>query len=191
MDPFQLFEQWYTKESSESKLPLPAACCLSTLGLDGYPNARFVSLKEFVNNTFVVTGPLKSRKGREISHDPRVALTFWWPMTQRQVRIQGDASFLSEELANDFFAKRNRESQLVSTLFEQGELMESIEEMQRRFIKSKGDFSFDNIDKPKHWGGFIIQPRRIEFMEFKETRLHERRLFKVENDDWVMQVLQP
>ena len=91
MDPFLTFEEWYQEELNQTQVNIPSACCLSTNGLDGYPNARFVSLKEITNGAFVVTGPLNSRKGLEISQSSKVSLTFWWTLTERQVRIQGDA----------------------------------------------------------------------------------------------------
>ena len=78
MDPFIQFHKWYREAVQKCAAAIPSACCFSTNGLDGFPNARFVSLKEIVVRKFVVCGPQSSRKGREIAADGRVALTFWW-----------------------------------------------------------------------------------------------------------------
>ena len=96
MNPLLLFEKWFNDEKKVSNLKLPAACCLSTIGLDGYPNSRFVSLKEISNESFVITGPLSSRKGREIENCSKAALSFWWTSTERQIRIQGNISKISK-----------------------------------------------------------------------------------------------
>ena len=64
MNPISLFQNWFKEESSQNNLKLPAACCLSTHGLDNYPNARFVSLKEVSKDGFIVTGSMQSRKGK-------------------------------------------------------------------------------------------------------------------------------
>src|SRR5215217_8011137 len=111
MNPFQLFKDWYGLELQLAKVRIPSACCLSTSGLDGYPNARFVSLKDVVDNTFIVTGPMSSRKGNEIDRSNKVALTFWWTETERQVRIQGEAKKISAQLADKYFFERSRNSQ--------------------------------------------------------------------------------
>ena len=75
--PLDLFAEWLNKETSLTKVRIPTACCLSTVGLDGFPNSRFVSLKELAENKFVVTGSLISRKAFEINDNNKVALTFW------------------------------------------------------------------------------------------------------------------
>ena len=106
-NPIALFLKWFDEESAMSEANIPSAVCLSTLGLDGFPNARFVSLKKVRNDSFVVTGPLQSRKGIEIEADNKVALTFWWTGTERQVRIQGGASKITESLATIYFDARN------------------------------------------------------------------------------------
>ena len=69
MNPITLFQNWFAEAVEASSASIPSACCLSTLGLDGYPNARFVSLKEIVEDSFVVTGSLASRKGLEIAEN--------------------------------------------------------------------------------------------------------------------------
>src|SRR5688572_28953639 len=89
--PFPIFTQWYEEELRSLSGKIPSVVCLSTVGRDGYPNSRFVSLKEIKNETFVFTGPLYSRKGLEIMQDNKVSLAFWWAGTERQIRIQGDA----------------------------------------------------------------------------------------------------
>src|SRR5690606_31919825 len=110
MTPIAYFNKWFQEELNLTKVRIPYACCLSTMGTDGYPNARFVSLKEVTESSFVVTGPIISRKGIEINTNNKVALTFWWTETERQVRIQGDATTISGKLADKYFAERSRDS---------------------------------------------------------------------------------
>lgn len=120
-NPIEIFKEWFTQESSFTKVAIPTACCLSTIGIDNYPNARFVSLKGIEENNFVVTGTISSMKGLEIKQTNKIALTFWWTETERQVRIQGNAKELSNELADKYFSERNRDSQIVSIVSNQGQ----------------------------------------------------------------------
>ncbi|MEM1003582.1 MAG: pyridoxal 5'-phosphate synthase [Bacteroidota bacterium] len=190
MTVFQKFTDWWTEERGLSKAKLPDACAFSTIDINGFPNARYVSLKAVTHDGFLVTGPTNSRKGQEIKTDPKAALTFWWPETERQVRIQGKASFISNELANTYFTNRNRAAQIVSTTFEQGQPIENLDLLKSKFYQQEQELG-DEIPMPKDWGGFLIQPIIIEFMQFKATRLHERELYKLVEGSWRSTWLQP
>ena len=190
-NPFELFNESYKKELEYSKLRIPSACCFSTIGEDGYPNSRFVSLKEVKNESFIITGPLNSRKGNDIKNNPKVSITFWWTETKKQVRIQGDAIKLSEIDSKNYFSKRNHESKIVSTIFEQGKQIDTFNELTVRFNEGKVKFKNIDIEKPLQWSGFQIKPKRIEFMDFMETRLHKRTLFIKKEEKWDKFYIQP
>lgn len=191
MNPIEKFKDWYNEELLKSSVKIPSACCLSTTGLDGYPNSRFVSLKDVVDDKFVVTGPMNSRKGLELLDNPKASLTFWWTETERQVRVQGDATMLEDNLADDYFKERNRDSQIVNTIFDQGKEIESFDELERVYEIKKTEFERKEIPRPKNWGGFYIIPKRIEFMVFKESRFHLRELNIRVGSGWKTQQLQP
>lgn len=191
MNPIDLFKQWHQQETDTNSVTLPSACCLSSIGLDGYPNSRFVSLKEIIDDAFVITGSLTSRKGIELLQNSKASLTFWWSETARQVRIQGDALQIENELADAYFSKRNKASQLVSTLSEQGANIEHLAELKALIEKKQLETENTQILRPKEWSGFYIVPKRIEFMEFKLSRFHLRELYTRENDRWNSKLLQP
>jgi pyridoxamine 5'-phosphate oxidase len=190
-NPIEIFKQWFQKEQALSKVRIPSACCLSTIGLDGYPNARFVSLKDILNDYFIITGTLTSRKGIEINNDVKVALTFWWTETEKQVRLQGNATKITEQLSDNYFSERNRDSQLVSKVSNQGEELHSVEELINAYEEIELKNKNKQLPRPNNWGGYRIEPVRIEFLEFKETRFHERKLYEKQNGDWKLTQLQP
>lgn len=180
---------WFEEELKLSKAQIPTAVCLSTVGNDNHPNARFVSYKEIIEDSFIITGPLNSRKGTEIGHNNKVALTFWWTETERQVRIQGVATKLSEQRSDQYFNERDRDSQAVSSVCEQGKEVDNLEHLQKKVLeKASGDIK---ISRPANWGGFSIKPIRMEFMEFKQSRFHHRKLYEIEKDVWSLKQIQP
>lgn len=191
MNPISKFENWYKEELSRSKVEIPSACCLSTIGLDGFPNARFVSFKSLINNTFVFTGSVKSRKGLELNENPKAALTFWWTETERQVRIQGTCKPLEKHFADHYFSLRNKDSQLASLVFEQGKPISNKSALNEIFNSKKKQYSDEAIPIPVDWGGFKIDPLRIEFLEFEQSRLHSRELYFKKEDLWTSEILQP
>jgi len=190
-NPIEIFNDWYKMELEQSKVRIPSACCFSTIGQDGYPNSRFVSLKEVKGENFIITGPLNSRKGYDIKNTPKVSITFWWTETEKQVRIQGDAKRLLEPDSEKYFSKRNKNAKIVSSVFEQGKEIDTFTELRERFEAGKRKFENEIIQKPVLWSGFYIKPKRIEFMEFMQTRLHKRVLFTKQKDKWERTYLQP
>lgn len=186
---FDTFQKWFDTELKMTKVRIPTACCLSTIGTDNYPNARFVSLKGIVENQFIVTGTITSRKGIEIDLTDKVALTFWWTETERQIRVQGIATQISNELADKYFSERNRDSQIVSIVSNQGQILNDIEVLNKKYQKI--DTTNQTLKRPENWSGYSIDPIRIEFLEFKPTRFHHRQLFKLTNGQWIKIELQP
>lgn len=191
MIPIEVFKNWFNEELKLTKARIPRACCLSTIGTDNFPNARFVSLKGILENKFIVTGTTSSRKGIEINLTDKVALTFWWTETERQVRVQGNATTLNAELANKYFAERSRDSQMVSIASNQGQKLIDIDVINKKYRDIETIFSNQPLTRPNNWGGYLITPIRIEFLEFKPTRFHNRKLFELTNGQWTETDLQP
>ncbi len=189
--PIEIFSNWFDEELKLTKVNIPTACCLSTIGTGHYPNARFVSIKGIVENNFIVTGTITSRKGLEINETNKVGLTFWWSETERQVRIQGNATVLNNKLADKYFSERNRDSQIVSIVSNQGQTLNDIETLNKKYQEVQTNFSNQLLTRPENWGGYQIEPIRIEFLEFKPTRFHDRKLYELTNGQWKQTALQP
>ncbi len=189
--PIELFKQWYNQELKQTTVRIPSACCLSSIGIDNFPNTRFVSLKDILNDNFIVTGTVTSRKGIEIENSEKISLTFWWTETERQVRIQGNAFRINKQLADKYFSQRNRDSQIVSVVSLQGQELLDKEELSLKYNELELTNYDKEIERPENWGGFRIEPIRIEFLEFKPTRFHERTLFELINQEWKIKKLQP
>jgi pyridoxamine 5'-phosphate oxidase len=189
--PIEIFSEWFAQEINLTKVTIPSACCLSTIGIDNYPNARFVALKGITENNFIVTGTISSRKGLEISQTNKIALTFWWTETERQVRIQGNATQISNELADKYFAERNRDSQIVSIVSNQGHILNDIATLDKKYKEIEATFINKDLTRPENWGGYSVEPIRIEFLEFKPTRFHYRKLYQLANGQWTKSELQP
>lgn len=193
MRPYQPIDQFLTWQAAEIRAAGNEDAihgCLSTNGLDGFPNARFVALKEIRSGCFVVAGDAKSRKGQEFANSPKVALTFWWPVTGRQVRIQGEVRQLPDYTADIIFQGRTRASQWVAMLSNQG--MQLIgEQLKERYQSELANDRGEVIEKPEEWHAWAIEPRRIELFEFDESRFHRRELYSLEDGEWQMMLLQP
>ncbi|HEY0066251.1 MAG TPA: pyridoxal 5'-phosphate synthase [Flavisolibacter sp.] len=190
-DPLTLFSRLYKEHLKASALELPGACCLSTAGLDGFPNARYVSLKEVKKEGLLITGSTSSIKGIEIESSNKVALTFWWPDIEYQVRIQGLASKIPGKLADRLFRERPLEARIVSLISRQSEEINYPESLEKELEAARINHEKKGVRRPENWGGYFVKPLRMEFLQFKSSRLHVRKFYQVHNNEWTFSFLQP
>lgn len=190
-NPLTLLSSWRKEEATLSGMQ-PLAC-LSTVGLDGFPNARIVTVKDIIDDTVIITGPLNSRKGAEINNNNKVALTFCCHETNRQIRIQGIAEQISKLLADEYFKERSASAKAVSIVCHQGQTLtdESIVKQQIAQELAKKMTNSTSLTRPNTWGGYSIQIKRIEFMQYQDTSFHKRDLYEQVDGHWDHQKLQP
>lgn len=180
-DPLKLFARWFD-DVLKAGLLEPNAMALATTGPDGQPAARMVLLKGFDERGFTFYSNYRSRKGRELDANPRAALLFWWPPLERQVRIEGRVEKTSPAESDAYFAQRPRLSQLAAAVSPQSEPIGSRLELERAVFELERKYFGQPIPRPEHWGGYRLRPRRIEFWQGGENRVHDRLLYELEPD---------
>lgn len=192
-DPFMLFEAWL-KLATESDTPEPNAMCLATVDASGQPSNRFVLLKGFDTEAFTFYTNYNSRKSTELASNPKAASTFWWPLLQRSVRIEGTISKTTSEESDEYFPTRPIGSRLGAWASAQSSPIASREALQEKKAEVEKRFEGSNdIERPPHWGGFRLVPHRIEFWAGQPSRLHDRLVYSRDapSGDWTLQRLQP
>ncbi len=191
--PFKKFQEWFNKAQSNSAIIEPTAMCLATIDEENRPSSRMILLKSFDERGFCFFTNLTSRKGKEILHNPNVALCFYWGVLGYQIRIEGEVEKVSAKEADDYFASRRRGSQIGAWASKQSCEMKSWEEFQERISTVTQDFAGQDVPRPPFWSGFRVVPRRIEFWEEGEFRIHRREIFerKTEVRSWEVKKLYP
>jgi pyridoxamine 5'-phosphate oxidase len=188
-EPLELFERWF-REAQEAGAPQPDAMTLATAGEDG-PSARMVLFKGLEGDAFLFYSNYDSRKGRDLAHDRRAALVFYWPVTRHQVRIYGVVRKLSRGASAAYFATRPRGAQLSALASRQTHVVRSREQLERRVLELAAAHPND-VPLPRDWGGYSLRPRWIEFWEHREDRLHDRlRYVQNERGAWRLERLAP
>ena len=170
---------------------LVGALSLATVGPDGLPNVRMVLLKGFDERGFVFYTNENSQKGQELAANPQAAVVFHWKSLQRQVRLRGGVTIVSEADADAYFATRSRDSQLGAWASDQSRPLESRQMFELRYKEVKQRFDGQPIPRPPHWGGYRLVPRNIEYWTDRPHRLHERRLFTRVAGGWDEGLLYP
>jgi pyridoxamine 5'-phosphate oxidase len=193
MDPLQRFSELLAKVRANPGVLEPTGMTLSTVGPDGRPSARVVLLKGVDARGLVFYTNSRSRKGREVLANPNVALTFWWPQLETQVRFEGQASRVSDEESDAYFASRVRISQIGAWASQQSEELPSRAELEARFAEVEKQYDGKTIPRPPHWFGFRVVPVLMEFWLSRPGRLHERNVYtrKAPDGEWSMKLLNP
>jgi pyridoxamine 5'-phosphate oxidase len=191
-NPFLQFQKWM-EEAVKSDLYEPTAMILSTADQHGAPSSRTVLLKMYDERGFVFFTNYQSRKGREIGENPQVSLLFPWLDLERQVIVMGRAEKISTAESLGYFASRPRGSQLGAWASAQSTVVSSRQLLAMQFEKMKQKFLEGDIPIPDFWGGYRVVPRRIEFWQGRENRLHDRFEFVREDleADWKIARLSP
>lgn len=191
--PFQQFHEWFNAAQDNSSIVEPTAMCLATVDENNCPSSRMVLLKSFDERGFCFFTNLTSRKGRELAHNPNVALCFYWGVLGRQVRIEGAVEKVSLKEADDYFASRRRGSQIGAWASKQSCEMKNWQEFQERISTITEDFADQDVPRPPFWSGFRVIPKKIEFWSEGDFRIHTRELFERKNGEisWEIKKLYP
>jgi len=191
-DPFQQFGEWYRE--AEAAIPVDSnAMVLSTVGADGRPSSRVVLLKGFDAAGFLFYGNLGSRKFRELATHPVAALNFHWKPLERQVRIEGGVTPVTNAEADAYFATRERGSQLGAWASKQSEVLGSRAELEERMRAVEAKYAGREVPRPPFWSGYRLAPDRIEFWKSGAFRLHDREVFRRDSPEapWTVELLYP
>jgi pyridoxamine 5'-phosphate oxidase len=180
-DPFALLRRW-TDDAIAADLFDPTAMVVSTVGADGRPSARMVLCKGFDETGLVFFTNYESHKGRELAAHPACSLLFPWHPLQRQVRVEGEASYVEARESEEYFASRPRPSQLGAVASPQSERVESREVLDQRLADLEQEYDGRDVPRPAHWGGYRVAPHRFEFWQGRKGRLHDRVVFERRSD---------
>ncbi|WP_439151178.1 pyridoxamine 5'-phosphate oxidase [Winogradskyella sp.] len=191
-NPIELFRNWFIEVDTHFDVDETNAMTISTLGLDGYPKSRVVLLKKYTYEGFIFYTNYNSEKGKAIESNPNVCLSFFWHAAERQVIIKGKAEKIPENLSDGYFESRPRGSQLGAVVSNQSEVVKNRSELETKLKDLESRYEGKEIERPKHWGGYIVKPIEVEFWQGRPNRLHDRIRYRLQDDfNWTIDRLAP
>lgn len=191
-DPINLFHKWFYEVQDYGGVDEVNAMTVSTFGLDGFPKARVVLLKKFYEEGFIFYTNYNSEKGKAISANPHICLSFFWHSLERQVIIKGIAEKTSKNESDNYFASRPDGSKLGAIVSNQSQIIDSRAVLEDNLKKLENDYSGKEIPRPDFWGGFLVRPIEVEFWQGRPNRLHDRiRYHLQDNFFWTINRLAP
>ncbi len=191
-DPFVLFAEWM-KDAEKSEPNDPNAMALSTVDEEGLPNVRMVLLKDFDEKGFVFYTNYESQKGQEIQGSMKAAVLFHWKSLRRQIRVRGLVEKVTAAEADAYFNSRARDSRIGAWASAQSRPLEGRFALETAVAMYAAKYAIGTVPRPPHWSGFRILPLSIEFWHDRPFRLHDRVVFRRENQsaDWTKAKLYP
>jgi pyridoxamine 5'-phosphate oxidase len=189
-EPLVQLAQWIDDAGGRESMEA-IAMCLATCDRQGHPSARMVLLRGLDDRGLRFYTSYSSRKGHELTENPFAAALFFWPQLGRQVRIEGSVTRLSEDESDEYFNSRPRGHRLGAWASEQSEPIEAYETLQERYAHFEARFEGEEVPRPHSWGGYLLEPARVEFWHNRANRLHERIVYVREGRGWEIDRLQP
>ena len=191
-NPLELFQKWFLNADASDTVEETNAVSLSTIGKDSYPKSRIVLLKKYTWEGFIFYTNYNSEKGKAIQENNQVCLSFFWPALEQQIIIKGKAEKLPENLSDGYFESRPTGSKLGAWASNQSSVINSREELDKQLRNYQQEFKSKEIERPPHWGGFLVKPISIEFWQGRPNRMHDRILYTLLEDfSWKTERLEP
>ncbi|WP_242918875.1 pyridoxamine 5'-phosphate oxidase [Pontibacter liquoris] len=189
--PLEQFQVWL-QEALQAEAEEATAMVLSTVSAAGRPSARVVLLKDVSPAGLTFFTNYNSRKGQELAETPFAALTFFWPALERQVRIEGKVSKAAPQHSDTYYHSRPKGSQIGAWASPQSQPIASREELEEADQAFTEQFAaVAEIPRPPFWGGYLLQPDRLEFWQGRPNRLHDRIVYELQGSTWHIVRLAP
>ena len=186
-DPLIKFHQWYTY--AEKKVSEPNAFALSTSS-QNTPSSRMMLLKEY-GETFVFYTNNSSKKASDIMQNKNASILFWWKEIHRQIRIDGKLKKIDKKRVEKYFYSRPIESQIGALISDQSKPIKSYNLLIDKYLATIKRYKNKKIPFPKNWIGIELMPKKIEFWQGGEFRIHQRLEFNKRGKKWNQKILSP
>ena len=188
-DPIEQFIRW-REEAREAGEPQTGHIALATAGKDGRPSVRFVILRSVDERGFVFYTNYTSRKAREMDENPWGGFALHWPVSERQVRVEGAIERISSEESDAYFHIRPRESRLETWASPQSRVIDGRPWLEARWMKFEAEFT-ESVPRPDWWGGYRLVPEVVEFWQQRPHRMHDRLEYYKDAGVWAVRRLSP
>ena len=189
-NPVDQYGIWF-EEAIKSEILDPYAACLSTVNSNNEPSSRILYIRDFNSNGFVFYTNYDSKKGLDLLENKYAALNVFWGELERQIRIQGKIIKVDDPTSDKYFNARPRASKIGAWASNQSQIIKDRNELEDKIKFYEEKFHSQDVPRPDNWGGYCLNPKKIEFWQGRPSRLHDRIVYIKVNNQWAKSRLSP
>lgn len=161
--PAELFLAWLD-DAVATGVPAPHATVVATAGPDGRVTSRNVLLTDVDTAGWHFSTHRTSPKAADLAARPSAAMTFFWPVLGRQVRLTGPVTDLGPEPAEQFRA-RSDGSRAGTLVGHQSERLEDLERYAAAYAEALEQVRADPELVDHRWTDLALDPDTVEFFQ--------------------------
>jgi len=171
-------------------------CFLALADKDGQASVRTLVLREITDRHVVLFLNRTSPKWQLFQQGANYELLLWYTSMQRQYRIQGTMQPLDREIVKQTWQRRPQGSKYLDYLYQemapQSSEIESREQLANEIQRLKQSYKVDDMQAPADVGGIELIANRVEMLDLnREDRIHDRRVFSLQDGRWTVKYLVP
>ncbi|SFB80277.1 pyridoxine/pyridoxamine 5'-phosphate oxidase [Streptomyces aidingensis] len=177
--PGPLFAEWLAIAVGSGVLD-PHAMTLSTVEADGRPDARVLILRgvDEERGGWVFAADAQTPKGRQLAAVPAAALSVYWPLLGRQVRVRGAVEQAPAEVSAAEFRARSLGGRIAGLVGGESRPMGSMDEYDAAVTEAARRLHADpGLVAPGHTV-YTLWAREVEFWQGHQSRRHIRLLYR-------------
>jgi pyridoxamine 5'-phosphate oxidase len=189
-DPLPLFTRWFAAAVAAGQ-PEPHTMSLATSDEAGLPDVRTVVLHGADAAGWSFATHATSRKGRQLAARPYAALSFYWPVLGRQVRLRGPVAPAAPEESRADLRVRSTGALAAALTGSQSEVLESAGALAEA-SRAAWDRARLEPDAPAPtWTLYRLLPEEAEFFQGDAARRHVRVQYLRGERGWRRRLLWP
>lgn len=189
-EPLGLFSRWFAEAVAAGERE-PHTMTLATADAEGVPDARIVMLHGVDDRGWLFATHSTSRKGAQLTANPRAALVFYWPVQGRQVRVRGRVGPLPHEEGLADLHARSTGALAAALVGRQSEVLDSAAELaaasETAWRRADAEPEADAVT----WNGYAVAPDEVEFFQGDARRRHVRLRYRRTDEGWARELLWP
>ncbi|MFC8505669.1 pyridoxal 5'-phosphate synthase [Streptomyces sp. NPDC057411] len=189
-EPLPLFREWFVS-AVEAKAVEPHTMALATADADGRPDVRIVMLHDADERGWHFASHAGSAKGKQLAARPEAALTFYWPVQGRQVRVRGRVSTGTPEEAYADLHARTTGALASALVGHQSEVLDSARTLAEASAAAWERARREPDADAPSWTLYVVEPSEVEFFQGDEQRRHVRLRYRRSGTAWVRELLWP
>ena len=179
------FQDFYLR-AEDAGQPFTEAGCISSVDQDGAPHGRYVNFKYFFEDNLIFFSSYTSNKALDFEKNKKVAINFWWPSIDVQIRAEGMISQCPIKFSDEHFYGRERGKNIAAIASDQSKPIDSYAMLEDKYEHIKSLIESGELEevRPENWGGYQVKVNFFEFWEANKDRLNFRECYKKSGEEW-------